>query len=163
MFCTNRNLYGWRQKCRYEMIVEWQYKPAGITSWRKTTKKGVTRSLMPCTYPEAGWRIAQMNKILSNISWTIFCWNRAIKGLIRGMSMWIWKHHMTGHNIFTLRTKVFYQMAVWLSGFYCGLTELCEMWIQQNHETLYTEIKTIWEWQIHHKSLPICPPNLQWT
>ena len=34
---------------------------------KNTTKKGVTRSLMPWTYPLAGCRMAQMYRILSNI------------------------------------------------------------------------------------------------
>ena len=33
---------------------------------KNTTKNGTTRSLIPCTYPLAGWRIAQINRILSN-------------------------------------------------------------------------------------------------
>ena len=36
-------------------------------SERKTTKNGVTRSLIPWTYPLAGCRMAQINRILSKI------------------------------------------------------------------------------------------------
>lgn len=36
-------------------------------SQMKTTKKGVTRSFIPWTYPLAGWRMAHMNSILSKI------------------------------------------------------------------------------------------------
>ncbi|EDL22625.1 mCG21152, partial [Mus musculus] len=36
-------------------------------SERKTTKNGVTRSLIPWTYPLAGCRMAQINRIRSKI------------------------------------------------------------------------------------------------
>lgn len=38
-----------------------------VCSLTKTTKKGVTRSLMPWTYPLAGWRMAHTNRIRSKI------------------------------------------------------------------------------------------------
>lgn len=45
--------------------------PFATYSDRKTMKNGVTRSLMPCTYPLAGCLIDQMYRILSNIYKTI--------------------------------------------------------------------------------------------
>ena len=54
-----------------------------------TSSNGVSRSFMPCTYPEAGCRMDQMYKIRSIARWISGCWKKGMSGHVRGKSTWI--------------------------------------------------------------------------
>lgn len=57
---VHRSLMSVRRSIMHAVILP-------MYSQMKTTKKGVTRSFIPWTYPLAGWRMAHMNSILSKI------------------------------------------------------------------------------------------------
>jgi hypothetical protein len=121
---------------------------------------------MPCTYPEAGWRIAQINKILSNISWTVFCWNRAIRGLIRGMSMWIWKKSHNRSN-FTCcmwwNTKTTEFSGPWESVCIYG-NDFIKVFLFFFSTGFYSPYRTLafLNGLLNPKGLPICLAKLKW-
>lgn len=59
-------------------------------SLRKTSKKGVAKSLIPWTYPVAGRLIDQQYRTRSKLCFTGGNWKMGLSGQVRGTSMLIW-------------------------------------------------------------------------